>query len=122
MNNKKGDNLIRDILNSQKPDKNVLSTAKCIMADINPIWQRIKRQFYALSGCAAVLIIAGVIFAALNAINNEHYATLQSAGDSNHFDNRFLFPAISLIFIGVVLAITAIIIRIKIIRANELTE
>lgn len=115
MNNNENNDFICDILNSQKPDKQVLSSAKSIMVKSKPIQLRIKKQFYALSGCAAVFMIAGIIFAALYQIHLYNYEgnSLNVSESNQNSNNNFLIIALTLITIGVLLAITAIIIRAK---------
>lgn len=121
MDNKEIENLINDMLNSPKPDKRVLSSAKSVMAENKPVRLRIKKQFYALLGCAAVFIITGVIFAVLNQSHIDNGYALENITNTanSNSDYRLLIVAISLIFIGIVLAVSAIIIRVKKTNKNK---
>lgn len=122
MNDKVNDSLISDILNSQKPGKSVLTSAKSIILKNNPIRLKIKRQFFTLTGSAAAIIIAGFIFAVLNLYYANYEGNiLNSIGESsNNYDNSFLFTAVVLVSVGVIMAVTAIIIRAM--RLNRITK
>lgn len=110
MNNKETEDLISNMLNSPKPDKNVLASAKNFMAQKKPIMLRIKRQFYALASCSAVFIIIGFVFVVLNQAYNNGYKSGLAANANEH---AFLISALASISFGVILAIVAIILRIK---------
>lgn len=114
MNNKETEKLIEQTLNSEKPDKNVLSMAKNIMSEkkqrpIKKAW-----QFYAAAASSAILIIFGVIAAALSGLNQNNRTQAQGEVQQAQPNvNHWLIISIVLIIIGIIVGIVTAIIKFK---------
>lgn len=110
MDKRTTENLIEDALNSQKPDKRVLSAAKEVMADKKTRRSMNTWQFYALASCGIILIVTGIVFT-LPVSENLFTSGTNSLNISG--SSYGLIIGIILIVEGILAAITAIIFRIR---------
>lgn len=110
MDNKITENLIETALNSQKPDKKVLSAAKEVMDKNKQGRAKNKLWFYALASCSVILTVIGIIF--IIPVSNNNGTTVLNAF-SVSAESYGLIIGIALIIAGILSGVIAIMLRLK---------
>lgn len=114
MDNKKTENFIEGILNSQKPDKRVISAAKELMQKSHPRQTKSIWRICVSAACSLVFIIIGIIFVVpvpRSSFNNNAQTV------TNSFNvpaaSYGLYIGIALLVLGLVCGAAAIIFGVK---------
>lgn len=109
MENKTTENLIEAALNSQKPDKKVLSAAKEVVGENKPRGIKHTLRFYISASCSVIMIIIGIIFVIPVTDNGTMLANVSDVFATSNG----LIIGVSLIITGILLGAISIIFRIK---------
>lgn len=120
MNNKDTENLIKQTLNSEKPDRRVLAAAKSVMMQKKSTAKR-AWWYYAAAASSAFFMAFGIIAAVLSRLDlyTENYAN--NAGAQTHIIAADCWLIISILSISTaaITGIVLIIVKVKSTKRNK---